>query len=56
MKNCYATAARRGEKWERSSPAGTKVSAGGVPGTQQQLPAALERPTEEQAIPLQPRE
>ena len=38
----------------RYSPASTQVSTGGAPGTQQQLPAAQERPTEEQAILPQP--
>lgn len=54
-KNCYIATAEREERemWE-NRPGGTKVSAGRAPGTQQQLPAAKERPTEERAFPPPP--
>jgi len=38
------TVEERSEKCERSSPAGTAVSAGGALGTEQQLPAAQRGP------------
>lgn len=38
---------------ERKRPAATEVSAEGAPGTEQKLPAAQDRPMEEQSVPLQ---
>lgn len=55
-KNCYvATAEREEREICENRPAGIKVSAGGAPGRQQQLPAAQERLTEDTAFPPQAR-
>lgn len=40
--------------WERNSSAAMKVRTGGSPDVEQKLPADQQRPTEEQAVLLQP--
>jgi len=47
-------AARRQRSGKMCRHPGQHRRTGGAPGKEQQLPAAQERPTEEQAVPLQP--